>query len=359
VISGAFDSTISLDACTKLRIYDAWGEPMVRAYAYETDASGSWTLVCKSTNSPCNPNLQWVDPKTAVCRRKALMAVLASSEIKVIEMTLFKSDASWTVSQSIELRLKDGEIAADPDRIINWNATAGNGAHWLLLSRLNGSLHSAMSVATIEATVVGTGLGDTATTGPLDTSVTFQSGATLMNRSDFLNGTDVQTISVRLSIVATPFVNATHVTITRSSDTSDTPVDLLEPIEAGEKLTVSVKAFDFEGMPITRADLQLFLDFRGKLNKNHSTPLQLKGGGTNVYTATIVETWIRDQETVQSDVFAFFLCAQTLQHLAAARAAFRIHRRAETRARTTGGLLSHAGCYFESHVLEGTEDRGA
>ena len=67
------------------------------------------------------------------------MAVLASSEVKVIEMTLFKSDAVWTVSQSIELRLKDGDIAADPDRIISWNATAGSGAHWLSLS---GSLHS-------------------------------------------------------------------------------------------------------------------------------------------------------------------------------------------------------------------------
>jgi hypothetical protein len=127
-----------------------------------------------------------------------------------------------------------------------------------------------------------------------------------MNRSDFVNGTDQQTITVRLSVFAEPYVNETHVTITRSSGA---PVGRAEPIEAGEKLTVSVEAVDFEGLPISREDLQLRLEIRGNLNKNHSIPLQLKAEGTSVYTANISETWVREQETVQSDAFAFVLVA--------------------------------------------------
>ena len=132
---------------------------------------------------------------------------------------------------------------------------------------------------------------------------------------------------VRLSIVAKPYVNETHVTLTRSSVT---PVGQAEPIEAGEKLTVSVKAVDFERIPISRPDLQLRLEIRGSLNKNHSIPLQLKADGTSVYTANISETWVREQETVQSaaSCLSRLPCASppvALPLTSAARAALRIH----------------------------------
>jgi len=138
------------------------------------------------------------------------------------------------------------------------------------------------------------------------------------------------------------------VTISRSSGT---PVGPAEPIEAGEKLTVSVKAVDFEGLPISRPDLQLRLEIRGNLNKNHSILLQLKADGTNVYTANISETWVREPETVLSAAFGLFRlpCGsrRVVQPCAAvACTALRIHQRAVALARAAGGLLPHAARHF-------------
>jgi hypothetical protein len=328
---------------------------------YRIRAESAWRPICEGNNGTCNPEIQWKD--AGRCRRKALLAVLASAEVTVLEMDLIKSEPLSSVSQSIELRLKDGDIAADPDRIINWTVVAGSAAPWLSLGPLNGLLHSSESVAAVKAAAVGAGFGDTATTGPFNTTLTFSSTARLMKRSDFVNGTDQQTITVRLSIFAKPYVNETHVRITRSSDTS---VGRAEPIEAGEKLMVSVKAVDFEGLPISRPDLQLRLEIRGNLNKNQSIPLQLKADGTNVYTANISETWVREPETIQSAAFGLFRlpCGSrpvlvALPFSAAAGAALRIHQRAAALARSTSGLLPHAGGYFRCHVFEATEDRGA
>ncbi len=279
--------------CVKKAIWDAWGSTFRNSYP-------SWEKLCLSEN--CT-STEWKDPKTAVCRRKALLAVLASTEVSVVEMALVKSEPLSSVFQSIELRLKDGNIDADPDRIINWTVVAGSAAPWLSLRPLNGSLYSSESVAAVKAAAVGAGLGDTATTGPLNTTLTFKSSARLMKRSDFVNGTDQQTITVRLSIFAKPYVNQSHVRISRSSNTTVEPA---EPIEAGEKLMVSVNALDFEGLPISRPDLQLRLEIRGNLNKNQSIPLQLKAEGTNVYTANISETWVREPETIQSAAFGLF-----------------------------------------------------
>jgi hypothetical protein len=286
--------------CVKKAVYDAWGSTFRNAYP-------SWGTLCLSENCTLT---DWKDPQTAVCRRKALLAVLASTEVSVVEMALVKSKEVRSVSQSIELRLKDGDIASDPDRIIHWTVLAGSAARWLSLAPVSGSLYSSESVAAVEAAAVGAGLGDTAMTGPVSTTFVFNSSARVMKRSDFVNGTDQQTITVRLSIFAKPYVNETLVTITRSSGD---PVGPVEPIEAGDKLTVSIKAVDFEGMPISRPDLQLRLELWGSLNKNHSIPLQLKADGTSVYTANISETWVREQETVQSD--AYGLCSFALWQL--------------------------------------------
>ena len=290
-----------LDDCILRKIYDAWGEPMERVYQ---KSAATWRSACQGTNNrTCNPDIQWRDPQTGDCRRKALLAVLALTEVTVLEITLVKSKEVQNISQSIEIRLKDGDILADSDRIIHWTVVGGSAATWLSLAPLSGSLSSSESVAAVKAAADGAGLRDTSTTGPYSTTLVFNSTARLMSRSDFVNGTDQQTITVRLSIVAKPYANETHVTITRSSGT---PVGPAEPIEAGEKLIVSVKAVDFEGLPISRAELQLRLEIRGNLNKNHSIPLQLKADGTSMYTANVSETWVREQETVQSAAFGLF-----------------------------------------------------
>ena len=303
--------------CVKKAVYDTWGSTFRNSYP-------TWGTLCLSEKCAF---AEWVDPQTAVCRRKALLAVLASTEVSVVDMALIKSEEVRSVWQTIELRLKDGDIAADSDRIINWTVVDRSAAPWLSLAPVSGSLYSSESVADVKAVAVGARLGDTATTGPFNTTLTFKSSARLMNRSDFVNGTDQQTITIRLSIFAQPYVNETHVTISRSSGA---PVGPAEPIEAGEKLTVSVKAVDFEGLPISRPDLQLRLEIRGSLNKNHSIPLPLKADGTSVYTANISETWVREQETVVSAASCLFRspCASppvALPLISAARAAFRIH----------------------------------
>jgi hypothetical protein len=283
--------------CMKKTVYDAWGTKLRTEYPSWGDRTTNRCLQCATD--------QWKDPETAVCRRKALMAVLASSEVTVLEMTLVKSLVVRAVFQSIVLRLKDGDIDADPARIIKWTvARSGSAAQWLSLDRLNGSLHSGQSVADVKVTADGAGLGDTATAGPFNATLAFVSSAALMTSSDFVEGTDTCTVTVRLSIVAVPYINETHVTITRFSGKTVGPA---EPIDAGEKLTVTVKAFDAEGIPITRANLPLRLELRGSLNKDHSTSLELNDYGTNVYKATIAETWVREVETVRSDVLSLYL----------------------------------------------------
>jgi hypothetical protein len=207
-------------------------------------------------------------------------------------------------------------------------------------------VHSGESVADMIAKADGAGLGDTARTGTSHPTLTFHSSAVLMTPGDFVNGTDQQTITVCLSIFAQPDVNETHVTISRSSGT---PVGPAEPIEAGEKLTVSVKAVDFEGLPISRPDLQLRLEIRGNLNKNHSIPLQLKADGTSVYTANISETWVREQETVQSAAFGLFRspCGSrpvALPLTAAARRPRRFSDRSMCRGPRSSGWWSPVAC---------------
>jgi hypothetical protein len=294
-MSGAF-SNIGLDACTKLDVYDAWGTTMQKI---NRDAADGWKASCTRN---CTVN-EWTDRsvKPAACRPKAQMAVLTSSEIAVLEMNLYKSETIRTVSRSIELRLKSGGVLADADHRISWAAAVGSVAGWLSLSTLNGVVDSSASTAEVHATASGTGLGDTATTGPITTNITFHSSATLMKSSDFVNGTNKQTITVRLNIFAVPYVTETHVTIIRSSGD---PVRQGESVEAGDQLTVTVHAFDAEGLPIVRAEVPLRLDVLGNLNKNHSTPLAQTGSGTNTYKARIPELWVREPETVQSEVFA-------------------------------------------------------
>jgi hypothetical protein len=347
---GAFDSPIGLDTCTKLEVYNAWGATMQKAYS---DASAGWKASCSRRNCTVD---EWQDrgETLAVCRQKAQMTVLASSEIAVLEMTLYKSASVRAVSQSIELRLKSGDVLDDADHRIHWTAAVGSASSWLSLSSLNGSLHSSASAAEVRATASGAGLGDTATTGAMTMGIAFHCSAALMSNSDFVNGTGVRTITVRLNVFAVPYVNETHVTITRSSDRRVGPGG---PVDAGDQLTVTVKAFDAEGLPIARPDLPLRLDIWGNLNKNHSTPLTQAGNFTNTYKATIPELWVREPETVRSDVLPrratndpFAIVRRLSLHLLKFKTNCRMRFGSisvpRPRARPSGDLLEHAGRHF-------------
>jgi hypothetical protein len=106
-------------------------------------------------------------------------------------------------------------------------------------------------------------------------------------------------IDVELTIIALPYIDESHVTITSSS--SGRAVKLGEPVDAGDRLVVSVKAFDADRLPISRKDLQLTVQVKGNLNGVQRAPLEPDSTGINVYTAAIPENWIKMPETVESD----------------------------------------------------------
>jgi hypothetical protein len=56
--------------------------------------------------------------------------------------------------------------------------------------------------------------------------------------------------------------------------------------------------------------LKLTFEVMGKLNRGrHSAPLEPNSAATNVYTATIPENWIKEPETVESDVLPSSMAA--------------------------------------------------
>jgi hypothetical protein len=237
---------------------------------------------------------EWAD-ESGRCRQKAQMTVQASSE--QLEMTLYKSESVRSVSRSVEFRLQTGDIPSTNP--ISWEAKAA--ADWLSLDLSSGSVHSSASFSVVRVTANGKGCGDTSTTELIDSRITFRSRTALMTSNAFVNGTEHLTIDVRLRIIAIPYVNDSHVTILSSSGHT---VRLGESVDAGDQLTVTVEAVDAEGLPIVRPDLPLRLDIVGKLNKHRSTPLAQTSNASNTYKATVPELWVREPETVQSEVFA-------------------------------------------------------
>jgi hypothetical protein len=159
-----------------------------------------------------------------------------------------------------------------------------------------------IGVADVVVTVDSAGVNDTAQSGPLITTITFRCEAEGpgMASSDFVDGTKVRTIEVRLTIKAVPYVTDSHVVVTSSA--SGRIVQPGEPVEAGDRLTVAVKAVAADCLPISRRDLQLAVEVRGKVYRGrHSAPLKPSSAGSNVYTATIPENWIKEPETVESE----------------------------------------------------------
>jgi hypothetical protein len=230
------------------------------------------------------------------------MTVLASST--VLDVTVVKSRNTTIRNATAELRLKSGDVNYDTNgHQIKWAASPDASASWLTLHSNTGFVHSGKPVADVIVTADSAGFNDTTQSGPLITTITFRCDpeGPGMTTSDFAGGTAVRTIEVRLTITAVPYVRDSHVVITSSA--SGRIVQPGEPVEAGDRLTVAVKAVDAAGLPISRRDLQLAVEVRGKLNRGrHSAPLEPNSAGSDVYTATIPENWIKEPETVESDV---------------------------------------------------------
>jgi hypothetical protein len=262
-------------------------------------ATGGINGTCRLKDTTVCTADQWIDPTTKRCRWKAEMAVRSSSE--TLEMTLVKTRSITSVTAQLEVRLKTGDI--DAGTPIKWMASPSRtDAGWLSFSPSSGVVFSGGPVAPITVIVNGTGLNDTGPTGRIVSSITITS--TSSDPIVFTNGIDdVQSIPVRLFITAVPYVDMmSDVTLTSSSGRVVPPG---EPVEAGDRLTIAVKAYDAQRLPISRQDLQLTVEVTGKLNGAYSVPLELSSPGsnavTNVYTATIPENSIKEPGIVESD----------------------------------------------------------
>jgi hypothetical protein len=184
------------------------------------------------------------------------MAVRASGT--ALEMTLVKSNTSMSVSYLVELRLKSGSVNADPAHQIEWRAACASG--WLSLDRTNGSVHSSAPVAEILATANGRGLNDTARSGPIVTSVMFNSSTAFMASSDFIDGTNMQKIDVRLTIKAQVYLESGDVQLVSADGT---PIGSGGSAEASTDLRVNVYTRDCERRPIQRPDQNIEVVLQG------------------------------------------------------------------------------------------------
>ena len=209
-------------------------------------------------------------------------------------MTLVKTRSVTTVNGEVEVRLKRGNVDE-----IQCAALASTNSGWLSMGASSGNVSSDRPVTTLTVIANGTGLSDTAATGPIRANITFEASVTLGDLV-FVNGTESQTIDVDLTIIALPYIDESHVAITSSS--SSRAVKPGNPVDAGDRLVVSVQAFDADRLPISRKDLQLTVEVKGNLNGVQRAPLEPDGASSNVYSATIPENWIKTPETVESDV---------------------------------------------------------
>jgi hypothetical protein len=249
VATGEYEIWLAVGG-TSCILFPAVGVGCDTANGYRTEAG----IGTRCVSAQCVGD-EWADPFSGRCRQKAEMAARASST--TLEMTLFKSNTSMTISYPIELRLKSGSIDADLRHRIEWRATWPSG--WLSVDRASGTVYSSAPVAEIIAIANGSGLNDTARSGPVITSITFNSSATAMTSSDFVKGTNVQTIAVRLTINANIYLEADDVQLL---STDGAPIER-GSVEASTDLRVNVYTRDCERRPIQRPDQNIVVWLQG------------------------------------------------------------------------------------------------
>jgi hypothetical protein len=211
------------------------------------------------------------------------MAVRASKP--ELEIVLNKARGNSLASGTVELRLKSGDVDADVEAKVAWSAFPD--AWWLLLDTASGSVSSIQTVASLVVTANGTGMSDTSESGPLKGSIAFHSASAIMSESDFVGGTSSLGIAVLLTVVATPYIEASDVSITTSAGRvfdSGATVSLI----SGESFTVTILAFDCDRLPIPRAGQQILLSIVGEAKS--ATMLHVAG---NRYCGDVPDSWIK------------------------------------------------------------------
>jgi hypothetical protein len=213
------------------------------------------------------------------------MAVKAASDRLLVK--LLKSRSTPTSSLTIEVRLARGDV--DATEPIVWAARSSAG--WLRLGNTTGTVYSNAPVAAIGVVVNATGLNDTFTTGPLNATIAFTSNMPSANRDQvFEQGSNELAMIVELSIISDVSLELKDVTV-QTADAS--ALGAGGEVAVGSKLIVTVVAFDYERLPISRRDLQIemSLEMMGDTQVFKGNT-KLAFWADNKYRAEVPPTWI-------------------------------------------------------------------
>ena len=290
---------LNISSTAEARGYQALLVPLQGTEAFDTakaivlSRSGSFALKLKKVNSTqecsliprldikCAEDEQEVDgactprPKCAVaegywqdakkqCKKKALMAVKAARDGLLVK--LLKSRSAPTSSWTIEVRLVRGDI--DSSEPIVWAARTSAG--WLRLVNTIGTVYSNAPVAAVGVVVDATGLIDTFTTGPLNATIVLtssvpsadSSSAVFELKSSVLEMVAELTIVAEVELIPSDVLVQTfdggRLSTTGAAAATDSKIfAVTDEVAAGSKLIVTVKAFDYERLPISRPGVQI------------------------------------------------------------------------------------------------------
>jgi hypothetical protein len=229
------------------------------------------------------------------------MALKAASDRLVV--TLVKTKNTLVRATTIEVRLASGDVnVVSP---VSW--TAKSSASWVSLAENSGIVNSASPVAELRVQMNAAGRADASESGqPLSTFLTVESR--FQARSDlFLNSTDRIEMQVELRVESAVYVLQEHVEI-RKGDGSLLPFDAVETVRRVDTLSITVRAFDCETLPINRGGELLALSIRHEVSGEWVNTTLQYSGVDNVYSA---ESVIQALPTSSSEVEKYSLLLQS------------------------------------------------
>jgi hypothetical protein len=228
------------------------------------------------------------------------MAVKAASDRLLIKLT--KTRSAPTSSATLEVRLVSGDVESTEP--IAWTACSLVG--WLWLNTTTGTVYSNVPVAPVGVVVDATGLSDTLLAGPLNTTIALTSTMPAAGSNDavFERESSVLQMVVELTIVAEVELILSDVVVQTldggtlstgaSTATSNLDIVTVDAVAAGSKLVVTVKAFDYERLPISRPDLRIVATLVMGENRVWQGVTNLMFLSANEYRAEVPATWVQD-----------------------------------------------------------------
>ena len=213
------------------------------------------------------------------------MAIKAASD--AVAVAVKKSLAAPNAYSAVEIRLVSGDV--DAASMVEWNASSS--CTWLVLGETSGTVASANPVAVMNVTALGSGQNDTSASGPLRSTITVSSRMRNQpGRSDLFElNTSSLVVAVEVTIEAAVFLNPSDVRVQKRSGD-----DLIHGSEvvAGDTLTVTAQAFDFERRPVTRATLQIPVALSCAETSLEFSTLKWKFG--NTFVVELPSAWIEE-----------------------------------------------------------------